>query len=92
MDSFEREWEGIGVYAGHCVDHGDQKQAHGFGTFSYANGDVYKGEWRDGQRHGKGRLEAAEPEMVGSVFQRVLADLGPTLRTTRLPGVPGSAP
>ena len=28
----------------------------GIGTYYYANGDIYSGEWVDGQRHGEGVL------------------------------------
>ena len=30
------------------------KQPHGSGTFFYANGNVYRGEWQNGQYHGSG--------------------------------------
>lgn len=50
----EREWDGIGVYKGEYVEMGDHKRAHGHGSFHYTNGDVFEGEWRDGQRSGKG--------------------------------------
>ena len=50
----EREWEGIGVYKGQYIEMGGQKRAHGHGSFRYANGDIFEGEWRDGQRSGKG--------------------------------------
>lgn len=29
---------------------------HGNGTCSYANGDVYTGEWNEGKKHGKGEM------------------------------------
>lgn len=29
---------------------------HGFGTYRYAEGDVYQGDWRDDKRHGKGTV------------------------------------
>ena len=37
---------------------GDTKDGkfHGFGTYSYPNGNKYEGEWMDGNRHGKGTI------------------------------------
>ena len=25
------------------------------GRYTYSNGDIYEGEWKDGKRHGKGK-------------------------------------
>ena len=33
---------------------------HGRGTYKYAEGDVYQGEWKDDKRHGKGVVTYAE--------------------------------
>jgi hypothetical protein len=29
---------------------------HGPGTYGYADGDKYEGEWKDDKRHGKGTV------------------------------------
>jgi 1-phosphatidylinositol-4-phosphate 5-kinase len=29
-------------------------KAEGFGTYTWANGETYKGEWVGGRKHGKG--------------------------------------
>ena len=33
---------------------------HGEGTFTYSNGDVYKGEWVNGLKHGQGSYSFKE--------------------------------
>lgn len=33
---------------------------HGHGTFVYANGDAYTGEWHAGTKHGEGRYRQKE--------------------------------
>lgn len=43
------------VYNGEFyVDESGIKQLHGYGTLTYNNGDVYKGEWKDGKENGHG--------------------------------------
>ena len=37
-------------------------QCHGQGTLTFADGDMYSGEWKDDQRHGQGTLTIAETE------------------------------
>jgi amyotrophic lateral sclerosis 2 protein len=39
--------------------HGDFEKGlyHGYGDMKYANGDIYEGWWKDGNRHGYGRYE-----------------------------------
>jgi hypothetical protein len=32
---------------------------NGTGTFKYANGDVFKGEYKDGVKNGEGKLKLA---------------------------------
>ena len=34
----------------------DDDKASGFGTLEYSNGDLYEGEWRNDQRHGRGKF------------------------------------
>ena len=44
-------------------------QCHGKGTYRYANGNVYKGEWRYGKYDGEGKLTFANgDEYEGSFF------------------------
>lgn len=40
-----------GVYEG---ERNTFNRFHGQGTYTYGNGKVYSGQWRDGRRHGKG--------------------------------------
>ena len=41
-------------------------ERHGHGTFTYPNGDIYTGEWRDGVQHGQGTLTFSSGRTVGS--------------------------
>ncbi len=34
----------------------------GYGEYIYANGDVYKGEWQDGMKHGQGTMSYVSGE------------------------------
>jgi hypothetical protein len=43
-----------GVYTGDLK--GDAKLKHGNGTYTYTNGDVYKGQFKNNKRYGKGKL------------------------------------
>ena len=35
---------------------------HGRGTYTYADGDQYEGDWKDDRRHGKGTVTYAAVE------------------------------
>ena len=54
------------AYSGEAVDgtyDGARNAAgekEGFGTFRFANGDVYEGEWKAGQREGRGTFRFAD--------------------------------
>jgi len=44
-----------GIYRGESIISSDSSSvAHGIGTFSASNGEMYVGEWNQGKRHGKG--------------------------------------
>jgi hypothetical protein len=44
-----------GIYRGETVVGADNTAiAHGVGTFTAANGELYVGQWKEGKRHGKG--------------------------------------
>lgn len=43
-----------GVYTGDLK--GDKKLKHGNGTYTYTNGDVYEGQFKNNKRYGKGKL------------------------------------
>ena len=30
------------------------EKKHGYGVYSYPNGDIYKGNWHNGMKHGEG--------------------------------------
>ena len=42
-----------GDYEGEYLEYG---KPHGKGTFNYFDGGVYKGEWKNGKYHGKGKI------------------------------------
>merc|ERR550534_296209 len=44
---------------GHCYEgaFNDQFQFHGFGIYQSPDGRTYRGEWKNGQVHGKGQFE-----------------------------------
>ena len=44
-----RQWKPIKGYQG--GRHPETGRPHGRGVMEYKNGDVYKGDWRDGKRH-----------------------------------------
>ena len=37
-----------------------KRQKHGKGVCSYNNGDVYEGEWKNGERHGLGKYTTSK--------------------------------
>ena len=42
---------------------------HGKGKYSYADGNVYEGDWKDGKKHGKGKYSWASGDVYeGDVF------------------------
>lgn len=45
-----------GVYVGQFIEVDGVPQEHGFGLFTWENGDVYEGDYKNGQRWGKGRM------------------------------------
>jgi hypothetical protein len=49
-----------------CVS-GDCEE--GIGTYKYATGDIYVGEWRDGYRHGKGTLNRVNSEIQEGLWE-----------------------
>ena len=63
-------------YVGECAEN-FQPESKG-GTFKYVSGDVYKGGWRDGVRHGKGIMyhssgDVEEDEWVDGVTKSLMA-------------------
>lgn len=46
-----------GVYVG---EYNDQKKKHGQGKFTFENGDIYDGNWRENKRHGSGKYQWAK--------------------------------
>jgi hypothetical protein len=52
----------VGLYTGHLNVRGEY---HGTGTYRYANGDVYSGEWERGMKHGAGTYRWAD----GTVYE-----------------------
>eukprot|EP00808_Paulinella_micropora_P002615 g83051.t1 len=44
-------------------------QAHGFGKNTYANGDVYEGEWQAGKMHGTGKYTFASGDVYEGEWQ-----------------------
>lgn len=42
---------------------------NGKGTYAYANGDKYSGQWKDGQMHGKGAYEFTNGDRYNGDFQ-----------------------
>lgn len=45
----------------HIISYEDDKK-HGFGTFVWADGRKYVGEWKKGKQHGKGTFIKASGE------------------------------
>ena len=45
-----------GVFFGGCSKYYESNCNNGTGTFYYPNGSRYIGEWKNGKRHGKGRI------------------------------------
>ena len=37
----------------------------GIGVLSFSNGDIYDGEWIEGQRNGKGKFKSINEEYLG---------------------------
>ncbi len=42
---------------------------NGQGTYTYADGEKYVGEWKDGKRYGRGTLTKPDGETVQSIFE-----------------------
>lgn len=42
---------------------------HGKGTYRYATGSVYTGEFHDGKRHGRGTLKTADGETYDVTYE-----------------------
>ena len=42
---------------------------NGHGTFTYASGDEYVGEWRDGKRNGQGTLIWADGTVEKGIWE-----------------------
>ena len=42
---------------------------HGHGTFTYANGDKYVGEWKDGNKNGQGTYTFADGRVKEGIFE-----------------------
>ena len=49
------ENESTDKYDGKYVGQIKNGEPHGYGVFTYQNGERYEGEWKDGKRHGKGK-------------------------------------
>ena len=41
-----------------------------YGTYTWANGDKYVGDWTEGKRHGKGNFTWANGEKYSGTFQK----------------------
>ena len=49
-----------GVYVGQLKgDRDAQYMRHGFGTYTFASGAKYEGEWKNGKKHGQGTYTRA---------------------------------
>ena len=65
---------GIGRYNGDVIYKNNQYLPHGQGTMEYNIGDVYRGQWQEGKRHGTGSYympkdnKTFEGEWVGDSF------------------------
>ena len=55
-------FDGVGTYVGEVKE--GTRVPHGQGTFTYANGDKYVGEWRDAKYNGQGTLTYANGEKL----------------------------
>ena len=42
---------------------------HGRGKFTYADGHVYEGEWRDNERNGQGKITYADGHVYEGDFK-----------------------
>ena len=47
-----------------------EEHISGYGTMTYSNGEVYEGYWRQGQRHGSGRLITAKGEVCEGMWRQ----------------------
>ncbi|MBN2039416.1 MAG: hypothetical protein JW864_05205, partial [Spirochaetes bacterium] len=54
-----------------CID-GDCKD--GYGTFIYDDGSAYTGEFKNGKRHGKGKMTWASGSMKGETYEGEWSD------------------
>jgi len=56
------------LQASHAVGASDHDKRHGDGVYWYPNGDIYSGEWRFGQKHGRGNFISKETgaKLVGT--------------------------
>ena len=41
----------------------------GFGTCNYANGNIYVGEWKDGNSHGQGTFTTTDGQVREGLFE-----------------------
>ena len=41
--------------------------AHGYGTMKYSGGGEYNGDWKDGEKHGKGKMKYDNGDHIPSV-------------------------
>ena len=48
----------------------NQSEREGQGTYTYANGDQYVGEWKKGLRHGKGTFVHANKKVEKGIWKK----------------------
>jgi hypothetical protein len=41
---------------------------HGFGIYTWANGQKYEGKWENGKQHGEGKIIMATGEIRGCIY------------------------
>jgi len=54
MDNTGRHYEGMW----------ENNKCHGYGTYTFENGDVYKGMYVDGNKHGNGKLTMTSKDLI----------------------------
>ena len=42
---------------------------NGYGTYTFANGDKYVGEWKDGKQHGQGTFTGTDGTVMKGIWE-----------------------
>ena len=42
---------------------------NGYGTYTFANGDKYVGEWKDGKQHGQGTYTGTDGTVMKGIWE-----------------------